>query len=220
MLVLAHTGITLGAAVILNQAFSKRALNSQRPIVQSQQKLEVNNPRLVAKTTNSRLTTADSELTWFTSLGNRIDIRILFAGSLLPDIIDKPLGMFFLRDIFSNGRIFAHTLLFLAIITFVGVYLHRSRGQLWLLILSFGTFIHLILDQMWLTPQTLLLPVYGLTLPKCELTYWFQNILYALHTDPVVYVPELVGVVILIWFALVIVRRKKVYAFLKDGQVL
>ena len=221
MLVLAHTGITLGAVTLLTQAFSRRAANSQWPIVQSQQKLEVNNPRLVAKITNSRLTTADSELTWFTSLGKRIDIRILFVGSLLPDIIDKPLGMLFLRDTFSNGRIFAHTLLFLAIITLVGVYLHRSRGRLWLLILSFGTFIHLILDQMWLYPRTLLWPLYGFSFPKGEvqLVTWLGGLLHALFTEPSVYVSEITGGMILIWFALTVIRQKKVYAFIRDGAL-
>ena len=73
---------------------------------------------------------------------------------------------------------------------------------------------------MWLTPQTLLWPLYGLSSEKVDLTNWFGNTLYFLRTDPSVYVPELVGAAILFWFALVIVPRKKVYAFLKNGQVL
>jgi hypothetical protein len=36
------------------------------------------------------------------------DIRLLILGSLLPDLIDKPLGHIILPE--NNGRIFAHTL--------------------------------------------------------------------------------------------------------------
>lgn len=43
-------------------------------------------------------------------LGYRIDYRVVFIGALLPDMIDKPLGMILLP--LHNGRVFAHTLLF------------------------------------------------------------------------------------------------------------
>lgn len=88
-------------------------------------------------------------------------------------------------------------------------------------VLSFGTFMHLIQDQMWLEPRTLLWPLYGFAFEKKDLTYWVQNILYALRTKPDVYLPELlVGTAMLIWFVLVLVRRRKVYAFIRNGQVL
>jgi len=92
-------------------------------------------------------------------------------GSLLPDIIDKPVGQFFFRDTFSNGRIFCHTLLFLILITLAGLCLYRSRGKTWLLGFSFGTFMHLIQDQMWLEPRTFLWPLYGFAFEKIDLTH-------------------------------------------------
>ena len=90
MLVLGHAGITLGAGVLLNSALIKSGrapFKGQSP--QSSRKLS-----------------------WISSLGSRIDIRILMMGSLLPDIIDKPVGRLLLRDTLNNGRIFSHTLLF------------------------------------------------------------------------------------------------------------
>ncbi|GAI52427.1 unnamed protein product, partial [marine sediment metagenome] len=42
---------------------------------------------------------------------------------------------------------------------------------------------------------------------------------HMLVTYPKVYVPELVGAVILIWFAVGLVRGRKAFAFVKYGQV-
>lgn len=213
MLILGHAGITLGVAVLLKSTLASNY--SLQPRVSRVVERDESTPRMQsAQNGPSR-----GRAKWLTFL-RKIDVRLLLIGSLLPDIIDKPVGTFFFRDSLSNGRIFCHTLVFLLLITLAAFYLYRSHGKAWLLILSFGTFTHLICDQMWLTPQTLLWPVYGWAFPKYDLTNWLQNILYALRTDPGVYVPELVGAVLLVWFAVVIVRRKKVYALLKDGQVL
>lgn len=216
MLILGHAGLTLGAAVLLNNAFAKSRLprtgeiTAEEGLQSSAEVLPVQN------------CSADSKTSWLTSLSNRIDIRILLIGSLLPDIIDKPVGHIFFRDTFSNGRIFCHTLLFLIIITLAGFYLYRSRHKTWLLVLSFGTFTHLIFDQMWRTPRILLWPLYGFAFEKFEkidLIHWTGNIFYALYTDPVVYVPELIGGVILVWFVSVLVRRRKLYSFIRNGRV-
>jgi len=43
--------------------------------------------------------------------------------------------------------------------------------------------------------------------------------LYALCTNPSVYVPEIVGVAILIWLVVRQVRGRKVYSFIRNGQV-
>ena len=197
MLVLGHTGIALGAAAILSGALGSRRSFQAVPSGDS----------------------TSWKASWFTSLGRRIDIRLLLIGSLLPDIIDKPVGQVFFRETLNNGRIYCHTLLFLIIITLAGLYLYRWRSRTWLLVLSFGTFIHLISDQMWRSPQTLLWPVLGLAFERADLTDWMRNMLYALLTSPQVYVPEVVGAAIIIWFAVELVRKRKVFAFIKYGQV-
>ena len=213
MLVFGHAGITLGAAVLLAGAltgsrFSKTAENEAT-------ESSSHSSQIVPTLSNS----PSHKASWLTSLGSRIDIRLLLIGSLLPDIIDKPVGQLFFRETFSNGRIFCHTLLFFIIITLVGFYIYRRRSQIWLLVLSFGTFTHLIFDKMWRFPHTLLWPVYGLAFERIDLTHWIVDMLYALLTYPDVYVPELVGSAILIWFVLELVRSRKVFAFVKYGQV-
>ncbi|MBL7125475.1 MAG: metal-dependent hydrolase, partial [Dehalococcoidales bacterium] len=205
MLIFGHVGITLGTTVLLNGALTK----SYSPT--SKETKEKEHLRASSELVPARNCTSGSRASWLTSLGNRIDIRLLLIGSLLPDFIDKPIGQFFFRDTFSNGRIFYHTLLFLILITLAGYYLYQNRGKLWLLVLSFGTGMHLVQDQMWLEPRTLLWPLYGFAFEKLDLTHWAQGILHTLLTEPTVYIPEILGAMILIWFVLALVRRRKVY---------
>ena len=100
-----------------------------------------------------------------------------------------------------------------------GTYVYRRHSKTWLLVLSFGTFTHLIFDQMWLTPRTLFWPLYGFAFERADITNWVSNMLYALMTDPEAYVPELIGAAILIWFVVVLLFRRKVYTFIRHGQV-
>ncbi len=155
---------------------------------------------------------------WFASLSRYIDIRILLVGSLLPDIIDKPVGQFFFRETFSNGRIFSHTLLFFIVLAAAGFYLFKRHRQVWLLTLAAGAFSHLVLDFMWNAPGTLFWPLLGLEFEKEELTNWLGNIFKALFSHPGNAIPEIVGLGVLVWFGLTLVFRKKVGVFLKFGR--
>jgi len=164
-------------------------------------------------------TLGNNKKSWITSAGDYLDVRLLMIGSLLPDIIDKPVGQLLFRETLSNGRIFSHTILFLALIAAAGLYLHQRRHKSWLLVLSFGTLTHLILDQMWRIPQTLFWPLFGFSFDKINLTEWIPNIFYRLLTSPEVYVPELVGIAIILWFGITLLLRKRIYAFIRHGQV-
>jgi inner membrane protein len=189
MLIFGHTGITLGAAT------------------------------LIAGTVNRVQANPDEKKSWLDSLARHIDIRILLVGSLLPDIIDKPVGQVFFRETFSNGRIFSHTLLFLIILTGIGFFLIKRYRQVWMLTLAAGTFFHLILDGMWAFPGTLFWPLLGFTFEKVSLTNWWSNIFQALFSYPGNFIPELIGLAVLLWFGLVLVFRKKVGVFIKSGKI-
>ena len=219
MLIFGHTGITLAAAVLLEGALAKRhALPTRTDELTGQ-------PQPSAKESLPQ-NYSRGAVSWITSLANRIDIRILLIGSLLPDIVDKAVGYFFFRDTFSNGQIFCHTLLFLIVITLGGLYLYWSRHRTWLLTLSFGTFTHLILDGMWLTPQTLLWPLYGFSFEKLGFIDWMLILVYIfeglMSYNPEyvgVAVVEFVGVVIVVWFVWFLVRRRRLYTFIRNGRV-
>lgn len=213
MLLLGHTGITLGAAVLL-----AGATTSNLPTRTEGSEI-TNHHQHASEAFSASSCTSSKRTSWLTTLGDYIDVRILLVGSLLPDIIDKPVGIFLFPQTFDNGRIFCHTLLFLILLTIAGTYIHRRYHKTWLLVLSFGTFTHLICDQMWLTPHTLFWPLYGFTFETVDISNWIPNMLYALLTEAEVYVPELLGGIILIWFTWVLLRRKRIYAFIRHGEV-
>lgn len=167
----------------------------------------------------ANLLPGDRKISWFAALGSRLDIRWLLAGSLLPDIIDKPLGIYIFTDALSNGRIFSHTILFLLVVALAGIFMFRSLGKTQLLAVSFGVLTHLIFDQMWLAPRTLFWPVSGLAFDKEGTTDWIVRILQRLAIDPAVYIPECVGAVVLIIFTITLVKKREFFRFLKHGQV-
>ncbi len=214
MLLLAHTGITLSAAVLVAGGL---AAGQHLPSIENEAD---ESPHRSSQSVLSKIIPpARQASSWLTTLGKRVDIRLLLVAALLPDIIDKPMGHLFFREALSSGRIFGHTLLFLIVITLLGLCLYRSRSQLWLLVIAFGTLMHLILDQMWQTPQTLLWPLFGFTFPREDITGWVQETFQELLTDPAVYIPELIGAVIIIWLGWRLVRNKKMFKFIRYGQI-
>ena len=188
MLVLAHTGITLGMAVLVSSITQRN----------SKSKSDV--------------------LAWLASFSARIDYRILLIGSILPDIIDKPIGGVLFRDELSSGRIYAHTLLFLLLLSVVGFLLYRYRGSIWGLVLAFGTFIHHILDQIWLMPETMLWPIFGLEFERLPVTDWLSLWFSDFFSRPDIFVPELIGLGVLLWWGIVLLNQKRVGVFIRYGK--
>jgi hypothetical protein len=142
-----------------------------------------------------------------------IDPRYLVIGALLPDLIDKPLGMIIFASIFSNGRIMAHTLLFSLTVLLIGLYLYNKRGDIRITALASGSFFHLIEDQMWISPQTLLWPLFGwhfqkgqiangleflVMLSKESFTPEFSQRFIPTHT----FIPEIIGMMVIVILAL------------------
>jgi len=83
-------------------------------------------------------------------------MTFLALGSMLPDIIDKPLGLLAFGTA-EQGRTFGHTLLFLIVLATLAVYLKNLR----LASVSFGVLAHLVLDSMWKSPAILFWPLLG-----------------------------------------------------------
>ena len=78
---------------------------------------------------------------------------------------------------------------------------------------------HLGLDEMWRNPRTLFWPWYGLTFDKGDLGDWIPGMVHALTTEPVVYVPEIIGFAIWVFFVTWLVRQRKVNNFAKYGRI-
>lgn len=127
----------------------------------------------------------------------RIDLAFLAIGSMLPDIIDKPLG-FMIFGTMNHGRIFAHTLLFLLVLAALAISIRDIR----LASLGAGVLIHLSLDLMWNSPVILLWPLLGSFPPAdyIDALSYVQMLLQGLR-DPGILVPECLGLGYLIYFA-------------------
>lgn len=221
----AHAGITLGTALLLGNALSRGY--SRRSLLHPSAGVGASS----SPQPDCAAGCSDNSPAPFGSIARRIDYRLILVGSLLPDIVDKPLTLLLFGQLANAGRLFCHSLLFLVILSLAAVYFYNRRGTTWLLALSFGTFIHLILDWMWLMPWTLLWPIYGWALVKqapsgfealAPSQLWsgtFYPLLHSLGSNPAVYIPELVGALILVGFAIMLVLRKRVYPFVKEGTI-
>jgi len=197
MLVLGHVGITFGTAVAA-EALSPRFRSGW-------------------KRRTRRLLPVIAEAT--ASLRRHVDLRFLLAGSLLPDIIDKPVGLLLFPDLLGNGRIFCHTLLFPAAIVIAGIVLYRARGWTHALVLAYGSTMHLVLDGMWRTPATLLWPFAG-PMPRGGVGEdWLAQIITTLLTNPAAYVPEIAGAILLAPLLWAVLRHGGVVRFLRSGDV-
>ena len=142
---------------------------------------------------------------------------MVLLGSLLPDIIDKPVWLFTTSDIFPGGRDYSHTLVFNMALFIAGLVLIRYKKS-WLLIISLSSFMHLILDQMWNNLGALLWPLLG-PLPKRDTIDWLSNIIQALLLQPEIYVSEIVGLAVILFFAYRLVKKKDIISFIRNGAV-
>lgn len=92
---------------------------------------------------------------------DRMDLRMLLLGALLPDLVDTPVGLLFYGRLHSV-RLATHSLL-LASVVMVAVVLSTRRGRprkTWMP-LAIGLLLHAVLDAMWLDPETLWWPLLG-----------------------------------------------------------
>jgi len=139
---------------------------------------------------------------------DRASLAFLILGSMLPDIIDKPLGLVVFGSP-SMGRTFAHTLLFLILLAFPALYYRDMR----LISMAWGVQVHLVLDFMWNSPETLLWPLLG-AFPSAPIldTLSYIEMLLAGLKDPGILLPEIAGLAYLMFFA--VARRKQACAWI------
>lgn len=101
-------------------------------------------------------------LAWYAWKRDRLLVAACVAGAVLPDLIDKPLGIL-LTGTVGFGRIYAHTLLVAALFLIAGAFAWRGNRRWGFLILALGSggLSHQILDAMWLEPSAWFWPVFG-----------------------------------------------------------
>ena len=128
----------------------------------------------------------------------RMDLRILVLGSVLPDLIDKPIGSLIFHGHFRTGRIYGHTLLF-AVLLLTGVMAFTRRGttarRAWMA-LPIGVFIHLLLDVP-LENKTFWWPFFGFDFPPFA-DGALSDLLRYLSRSPWVLAQEAIGLAYLV----------------------
>ncbi len=92
---------------------------------------------------------------------DRMDLRFLALGAVLPDLVDTPIGLLWF-DQLGSVRLVAHALLASAVVmSTVVVRTRRGRPRKRWMPLAIGMLMHLFLDAMWNDPETLWWPFLG-----------------------------------------------------------
>ena len=207
MLVFGHLGLTLSAGLITSS------------VITLTRHIKYNNTNFSIDPLPAKTSVINKINQQFSTLSKYLDIRLLLVGAILPDLLDKPLGHYVLPAPFDGGRIFGHTLLFLLLITLAASYVHIRYRKTYLYALSFGVLMHLITDEMWLSHETLLWPIFGVAFESSGVEDWLNNVFHVLFTYPSVYIPETIGFLIIGWFSVQLLQRKNVTAFVKHGII-
>jgi membrane-bound metal-dependent hydrolase YbcI (DUF457 family) len=82
-------------------------------------------------------------------------------GSILPDLIDKPIGLVLFASTIGYGRLFTHSLLFSIIILIIGIVIWWRFRSFVGIALYLGILSHQLLDSMWLEPVNWYYPLFG-----------------------------------------------------------
>ena len=143
----------------------------------------------------------------------------MLVASLLPDIIDKPLGLIILPTTLGSSRTVGHTLLFSAVLALLGLLLRKKRSDFRLLLIAYSSTVHVTLDGMWERPQVLLWPLFGFGFPQSDPTGWVQRVLAHAIAHPSVYIPEIAGFIICGFSVLHLLRKRTIGKFVRYGIV-
>ncbi len=147
------------------------------------------------------------------------DYRLVAVGAMLPDVADKPLGIYLLRKQLRNGRIYGHTLLLsLGLVVAGSLLTGRWRHRLRSLGLGVGT--HLIADDVMSTPRTLFWPLGGLRFPQDRhLEGWGWKMVRRYYSDPQTMMSEALSAVVVLAVSGHLLRRRRLVRFLLSGRL-
>lgn len=126
-----------------------------------------------------------------------MDLRWVWVGALLPDLIDKPIGSVLFHSTFETDRLFAHAVVFPVVMLAVVVGLTRRglRRKAWVGLVV-GALFHLVLDAAWADPEAFWWPFFGLEFPV-RADSAIGPLVGRMLTDPLIWVGEAAGAVYL-----------------------
>jgi inner membrane protein len=157
---------------------------------------------------------------WFVVRGNpRVDYRIVAVASLLPDLIDKPIGRLLLRDRYESGRIYAHTLL-LNLALFCVLFFMRGRAKRTLVLIPISSLLHLAEDGVWSHPRVFWWPLFGTAFPRDPVSDGTLSFLNPLNNPGAIW-QETVGLAVIVWLLAShgLLNREGIRSFIRTGRL-
>lgn len=129
-----------------------------------------------------------------------MDLRWVALGSILPDLIDKPIGSVLFHDQLGSHRLAAHAMVFpVLLLGVVMLVTRRERPERKALIgVVIGALFHLVLDAAWADPEVFWWPFLGFEFPEIPDSALLP-LLRAMVTNPMVWVGEAIGLAYLIY---------------------
>lgn len=135
------------------------------------------------------------------------------VGAVLPDLIDKPLGLLLFADSIGNGRIWFHTLLIFGVLAVTGLVIRRRLRSPVVLGVAAGILSHQALDLMWRQRVSWFYPLFG-SFPQGTMDIDYFFILFSRDLG----VPSEWFLVLLILALLVLYLERDQFAALSDKQ--
>jgi len=135
---------------------------------------------------------------------DKLIIPVCMAYSIIPDFIDKYLGLTY--TIFNSGRTVAHSLLYIGIIIFflIITILVIRRHTILVVAVSLSLIFHQVLDEIWNLPTTWLYPLLGPFLKDNGLGTagdWFWGMVLREVASPIEWVAGISIIVLLVlWY--------------------
>jgi inner membrane protein len=159
-------------------------------------------------------------IVWFVLRGNqRVDYRIVALASLIPDLIDKPIGRIIFKSRFDSGRIYAHTLI-LNLALFCVLFFMRGRIKRKFVLIPLSSLLHLAEDGVWSTPKGFWWPLFGTSFPK-EPTSGGTFSFFSVFAQPAMIAQEAVGLAAILFLlgSHGLLDREGIKAFIRTGQL-
>lgn len=164
---------------------------------------------------------------------NHIDYRIVMIGSMLPDIIDKPLVQIIYGLENHEGHFIAHSLIFSVLMIVIGMIIFPMNTNKSVFLLGIYSLIHQLFDKMMLIPNIFFLPnansghfmilkrlefVHDITIPiYTRFPYLMGVVIY--FEKPYVFISEVIGFSIIVYFTYELFTNKGYIKFFKYGRL-
>ena len=123
---------------------------------------------------------------------------------MIPDLLDKPIGLLLTPDLVNDSlRSIGHSAVFIAVLLAIFAIAPGFRATHRMVAIGLGGFGHLVLDQMWRQPVTVMWPLLGASFPSGTSGFadWSASHVRGLQTfynEP----PELLGAVAILLLSL------------------